>query len=116
SGSGKSGLALQLLSLGAELVADDQVELSETESGIKARAPKALAGKIEARFIGVLEAVHCPWTTLCAVVDLDEPETERLPPRREITIGAREIDLIHGKNVPNLAPALITRLRGQRLH
>ncbi|MCP5085965.1 MAG: serine kinase [Rhodobacteraceae bacterium] len=115
-GSGKSGLALQLLAVGAELVADDQASLRETEAGIEATAPDSLVGKIEARCMGILKVEFRPSALIVAVVDLDEAETNRLPPCRRINIGTQEIDLIHGQNVPNLAPALMTRLKGQRLH
>ena len=53
SGSGKSALCLQMVALGAELVADDRVQLRREEGQILARAPAAIAGLIEARGIGI---------------------------------------------------------------
>ena len=52
SGSGKSDLALRLIDGGAQLVADDQVVLRAEGGRIVARAPEALAGRMEVRGIG----------------------------------------------------------------
>lgn len=54
--SGKSSLALELLSRGHALVADDAVELSRPAPGILlGRAPRLLRGYLEARGLGVLD-------------------------------------------------------------
>ena len=54
SGAGKSDLALRLISRGAQLVADDRVELFARDDALWARPPKTLAGLIEVRGVGVL--------------------------------------------------------------
>jgi HPr kinase/phosphorylase len=56
SGSGKSALALRLLSLGARLVADDRTEVTVTGGRLVARCPVQIAGLIEARGVGLLRA------------------------------------------------------------
>ena len=56
SGAGKSTLALQLMALGAHLVADDRVDLSVETGHLVARAPASIAGRIEARGVGLLRA------------------------------------------------------------
>jgi len=83
SGSGKSDLALRLIDQGARLVADDQVVLSRNGARLMANAPPALAGKIEARGIGI---VHLDGARLwrkmpmAMAVELVEPDRiERLP-------------------------------------
>ncbi len=48
SGTGKSALALRLLTRGALLVADDRTELARVDDRLVARCPPALAGLIEA--------------------------------------------------------------------
>ncbi len=116
AGSGKSGLALQMLALGAELVADDQVMLSDTGNGIQATPPAELAGSIEARFLGILQCSFRPAVEVSTVVDLSAKEVDRLPQLHQVNIGTRRIDLIRGGNVPNLASALVARSKGQRLH
>ena len=48
SGAGKSGLALNLMALGAALVADDRVVLSREGDVVLAACPLPLRGLIEA--------------------------------------------------------------------
>ncbi len=87
SGSGKSELALELIALGATLVADDQVLLSEQGDGLLMTAPPGIDGKIEARSLGIIHAPSQPaWARF--LVDLDKTETERLPEPRETVIGS----------------------------
>lgn len=54
SGLGKSELALELLSRGHCLVADDAVEILRRGSGLVGRCPPLLEGFLEARSLGVL--------------------------------------------------------------
>ena len=54
SGAGKSDLALRLIAAGAQLVADDRVELSVESNRLIARAPANLAGLIEIRNVGII--------------------------------------------------------------
>ncbi|RAU23776.1 serine kinase [Paramagnetospirillum kuznetsovii] len=80
SGSGKSDLALRLLDGGAQLVADDQTELSLQDDQIVARAPDTIAGLLEVRGLGIVKVVPRSWAPLALVVDLvDESRIERLP-------------------------------------
>ncbi len=80
AGSGKSSLAIELIALGAELVADDMVMLSAKKGALWAEAPIGARGLIEARNVGILP---CPLregaVKLDLVVDLASEETERLP-------------------------------------
>lgn len=79
SGSGKSALALQLLALGATLVADDRTVLRVENHQIQALAPDTTKGLIEARFVGILKAEYVGPTPVALVVDLEHEQTERLP-------------------------------------
>lgn len=115
SGSGKSGLALEMIALGADLVGDDQVMLSTSGAGVTAKPAEALKGRIEARKIGILETSNIPSAKIALVVDLEQPEQDRLPKHREIAIGAHQFDLLYGADVPNLAAALMVLLQGRRL-
>ena len=47
SGSGKSTLALQLMAVGARLVADDRTDLTAQGDDVVASCPAALVGTIE---------------------------------------------------------------------
>lgn len=106
AGSGKSTLALDLISRGGGLIADDQTRLRRENGVLIASAPPAIAGRIEARGIGLLACpVHRP-APLRLVVDLAQPSTDRLPPERKITFLGVEIELILGGGLRNLAPAI----------
>lgn len=54
SGSGKSDLALRLLRVGGELIADDQVILKAEEGHLIASAPHNLRGLCEVRGLGII--------------------------------------------------------------
>lgn len=84
SGSGKSSLALQLIALGAQLVSDDRTCLERRDGALWASAPAALAGRIEARGVGLLVAPHVALARVVLAVDLSQPETERLPAERTV--------------------------------
>ena len=94
SGSGKSALALALMARGCGLIADDRTVLTESGGCLIAACPPAIRGLIEARGIGLLNAVpHAP-APVALVIDMDEEETERLPPRRSVTYLRCSIPLI----------------------
>lgn len=114
-GSGKSSLAIELISLGASLVGDDQVILSDHGGVVVARAlPRTSGpapGAIEARQIGILEAPVCEQVAVAVVIDLDRPEPSRLPPARTISLGPTPVPLLHGRGVYGLGPAVALILR-----
>jgi HPr kinase/phosphorylase len=116
SGSGKSSLALELIALGAKLVADDQVELYAEDTGCHARAPLVLQGLLEARKVGLIKVDFTEQALVRLVIDLDQEEQDRLPPRRVIKFGAQEVDLILGGNTPNLAIAVKLYVTAGRRH
>jgi len=89
SGMGKSDLALRLLSRGFVLIADDQVDIRD---GIVS-APKALAGLLEVRGLGIARLPFHPTARLELVVAL-EIAVERLPrPERHGTLDVPLIRL-----------------------
>ena len=93
-GAGKSELALDLIALGATLVADDQVLLSAEGPSVLAAPPPAIAGLIEARGLGLL---RLPWVAdvpLRLVVDLDRAESARLPAPRALHLLDRAVPRI----------------------
>jgi HPr kinase/phosphorylase len=90
SGVGKSELALELISRGQGLVADDVVEISRIAfSTLECRCPSVLKDFLEVRGLGVLnirtifgETAVRPKMNLRLIVHLERPggvETERLP-------------------------------------
>ena len=81
SGSGKSDLALRLLRLGWQLVADDQVMLQAMEGSVRTSAPAALRGMLEVRGLGIFAALPvADGATLRLAVQLvDRSAVPRLP-------------------------------------
>lgn len=115
SGSGKSGLALRMMASGADLVADDRVLLRRVGTTLLARPPEALAGRIEARGVGILTVPHLPDAPLALAVDLDTRFEARMPHARTFTCAGVGIELISGRDVPNLDCALGIKLGSMRI-
>lgn len=106
AGAGKSGLALALMGLGCDLVADDRVCLTAHDGQLIATAPEALRGMIEARGLGLLRADAVPEAALVLAVDLDQMSTERLPARRDLTLLGCTLPLIYRADTPQFAAAI----------
>lgn len=110
-GTGKSGLALEMIALGARLVADDAVLVAARDGVLTARAPDAIAGRIEARGIGLLRLpAHGP-AGLALHVDLDTAETARLPAPHHLHLAGLPLRSLRGRDHPGLAPVLVTLLQ-----
>lgn len=116
SGSGKSALVMELISLGALLISDDQTRLSEHDGVVMLDAPAPIRGMVEARGVGLLNAPTCDRASLHVVVDLSGAEPERLPPQREMPVMGRAFPLILGQGIGHLGPALCLMLRYGRAH
>lgn len=114
SGAGKSSLALALMAQGALLVADDRVLLDARDGRLIVACPPPLAGRIEARGVGILSAAAAGPVPVAQVVDLGRAETMRLPLRRSITLLGIALPLVLGPMGPHLAPALRQLLLGGR--
>jgi HPr kinase/phosphorylase len=114
SGSGKSALALQLLALGALLVADDQCLLTLRGMKVIASCPPPLRGLIEARGLGLLHAETVEDATLVLVTDLGQTETQRLPPQRQITCLGQRLDLVFGNPSRHFPASLLRYLQSGR--
>jgi len=114
SGSGKSGLALDLMALGATLIADDRTVLRTDGQGIVVECPPAIRGRIEARGVGILAASSQTRALLRLVVDMDGREDDRLPPRRETTLLGCTIPLLYPPPNAHFAAAILQYLKGGR--
>lgn len=106
SGSGKSSLALALMSLGARLVADDRTILHLMDGLLWASAPVAIAGRIEARGIGILAVETSPPVVVRLVIDMGEIETARLPPPRRHLVQGISLPCLHKCNGPHFHAAI----------
>ena len=90
SGSGKSDLALRLITgRRGLLVADDQVEIEVLDGALMARACASLAGMLEVRGLGLVRLDYRRTCEILVVIDLRESsDVERMPePRRTIIAG-----------------------------
>ncbi len=114
SGSGKSGLALQLMGMGASLIADDRVEVWRAGDTLMADAPDRLRGLIEARQVGILRVDPAGPHPIALCIDMDEAETTRLPEHRQITLLDQPITLLKKSALPHFPATIIAYLRGQR--
>jgi HPr kinase/phosphorylase len=115
TGTGKSALALAMIGLGARLISDDQTMLSLAKGDVMLSCPNPdLAGVIEARGVGLMRAEAISMAPLTLVVDLDLSETDRLPPRRSVTVLGCVIDLVYGHQSPTFPVALMLQLRHGR--
>ena|SRR5919197_331819 len=91
-GAGKSDLALRLIDGGALLVADDQTRIAADGDRLVASAPPTIAGRIEVRGLGIVEAPGVASAPLGLVIDLVAAgEVERLPPPRTCTLLGRSL-------------------------
>ena len=111
SGAGKSTLAIEMIALGAQLVADDRVDVRRAGGGLLVSAPAPIAGLIEARGAGILRLGHRKEAPLALIVDLDHAETARLPePRRREILGI-PCPLLLGRGRAGLASLTFLLLR-----
>ncbi len=115
SGAGKSALAVRLIALGAQLVSDDRTMVTATGGRLVATCPNpALQGLIEARGIGILRAPVYDAVDLALVIDLAQPEPDRLPPRRTVTMLGIALPLVLHPQNDHFPDALMLYLRHGR--
>lgn len=113
SGSGKSGLALDLIALGATLISDDMtvVETDETEWPI-ARTTGRMSGVIEARGLGLIRVPSLAAAPVALIVDMSRTETERLPePRFTDLLGSR-IVTVSRVDSPHFPASIMALIKG----
>lgn len=115
SGSGKSTLCIELIALGATLIADDRVDLGVVGDALMLSGPSALRGQIEARGVGIIGVPCAEQPVPCAlIVDLAQ-KAERLPrPRRRDLLGI-SCPVIFGKDRDGLASIVHVLLHQGRL-
>lgn len=114
SGSGKSGLALSLLSRGARLISDDKVILTRRGKKIIASAPSALLGLIEARGVGILTSDPAPPVPVKLVVDMDVTEMKRLPDHHTHFVLGQKLTKLHRVESPHFGVAVLQFMRSGR--
>lgn len=93
-GAGKSDLALRLIGQGWRLVADDYAHVFASGGVLYATAPATIAGRMEARGVGIVGACTVIQARLSLVVELVEGAVERLPEARVQRFEGVDLPLI----------------------
>ncbi len=115
SGAGKSALGIRLIALGASLVSDDRTLVSVRDGRLVGDCPRAgMKGLIEARGVGLLRAPVTESAVLALAIDLSQPETDRLPPPRTVTILGLPLPLVLHPQNDHFPDALMLYLRHGR--
>lgn len=107
SGAGKSDLALRLIASGARLVADDYAVLWASGGRLYATAPETIAGRIEARGLGIVSQPARWIAPVGLIVDLTFDAIERMPERRTETVRGVAVSVIDLDPRPASAAAVI---------
>lgn len=115
SGSGKSSLALELLALGADLIADDRTIITPAAGKIIASSPSSIAGLIEARGVGILRVQHVEAAPVVLTVDMLNVETKRLPEKHSMTVLDIQVPCLHNVKAPYFPAAILAYVRGLRI-
>lgn len=116
SGAGKSDLALRLIDGGAVLIADDRTIVAADGDRLLASAPPTIAGRIEARGVGILALPYAKAVPLALAVQLGIPP-ERLPSNAAThDMGGVALPLIHvDPRAPGAAALVRFALRHPRV-
>jgi HPr kinase/phosphorylase len=106
SGTGKSSLALQLLTDAARagrfgrLVGDDRVEIAALNGRLVARPVKPIEGRLEVRGVGIVGLAHEPAAVVRLIVDCAAEAPARMPE------GADAVAIVAGIALPRLVSDL----------
>lgn len=111
SGAGKSSLVLEMLALGAHLLADDRTQLHTEGTRLMASCPGSIRGMIEARGIGILRAPSIAVAEVVAILDLGQNERLRTPPARAWTALGVSIPLLYKPETGCLPSAMMLYLQ-----
>ncbi|MEM7488996.1 MAG: serine kinase [Pseudomonadota bacterium] len=109
-GAGKSGLAAQMIALGAGLVADDLTLLRPAASGPVAQAPEGAPAAMELRGLGICPVPRAGPTRLAACLLLG-PSPGRLPDAEAVELLGHPVPVLRHPAAPDLAAKLILWLR-----
>ncbi|MGC1495856.1 MAG: HPr kinase/phosphatase C-terminal domain-containing protein [Sulfitobacter sp.] len=112
SGAGKSSLALQLMAMGAGLIADDRTQIVRQQDILIASVPSAIRGRIEARGVGLLRTNDVGPTPVALVVDLEQQEEQRLPKSHQHALLGVTLPCLHNANNTHFSAAIWISMQG----
>lgn len=114
AGTGKTTLALEMIALGADLVADDRVVAERDRTGqLRLSAPPGIAGLVEVRGFGLARLPARAGVALALIADLDEAAPSRLPDPRHRTLWGIACPVFLCKGKSGLAAALTCLLQAR---
>lgn len=102
------------MAFGCRLVADDRTILSVHGERLIATCPAPLAGLIEARGVGLLNAQATESAEVVLTIDMAMPERDRLPPHRHQTLLGFRVPLLHKVEKGHFAAAVLQYIRAGR--
>ena len=94
SGSGKSDLALRALDAGWRLISDDYTVIWPSGDRLWARAPDAIAGRLEARGLGLLYAPRLCVAKIALAATCQSEPFERMPEPEVMTLEGLELPAV----------------------
>ena len=115
-GSGKSALALQLIALGARLVADDRTRIVARDGWPWLIAPERLGGVIEARGVGLIRVPDTRAAPLRLIVDMGAHENARLPEPATRAVMGKHIRYLRRVDGPHFAGSIVALSNGGWWH
>lgn len=102
------------MALGCDLVSDDRCEYLVRHDSLFVMPPDAIAGQIEARGLGILNAEYRSEIEIKAVVDLGQAETERLPEVVTTEIAGAILTVLRKNEIVSFPAQLLQYLKGSR--
>ena len=111
SGTGKSNLAVKLISMGAKLISDDQTKFKLKENTIIVSKPETTPNLIEARGIGLIKVPFVVSAKLFCFVKITNLELKRLPDAKKKSCFGKKIKMMEFNPFYNNESALFLSLR-----
>lgn len=115
SGSGKSRIVAEAMNLGARLVADDRVMLSEQSGMLMGAAPPEIAGVLELRGLGLIRVNDTiPRHVVHLAVELALDAPDRLPERETRTYHGHSLPFLRVDPGLTTAPMLLLYIKAMQ--
>ena len=111
SGTGKSNLAVKLISMGAKLISDDQTKFKLKENTIIISKPETTPNLIEVRGIGLIKVPFVVSAKLFCFVKITNLELKRLPDAKKKSCFGKKIKMMEFNPFYNNESALFLSLR-----